>query len=211
VGVLIPTYSMPLLLVLAGKKRENHTEKNRNDEPIMSAGPNPTTSEKNITNAPAHLDSDFIVESLLRTGEYHLDCDEYGGDVGIDVGIGIIGDDGGSSSAVASRFRAAARAARGYKRGEVETIRRVLEEIELIGLKRSREGLNEFNFSVGVYNCVRFGSVTMLCRCYIVTCIIISRRIHTRAVFASYSHSFVSPTFYRVPKKKIKCFRFVHL
>ena len=37
---------------------------------------------------------------------------------------------------------------------DVETIKRVLDEIDNIALKRTNEGLNEFNFSVGVCNCL---------------------------------------------------------
>ena len=105
-------------------------------------------------NPPAHLDSDFFAESLLRAGEFHLDPDEYSG---IDDGIGGGYGGGGalSPSSVASRFQAAARSERVFKKAEAETVRRVLDEIDMIGLKRSREGLCEFNFSVGVYNCVR--------------------------------------------------------
>jgi hypothetical protein len=37
---------------------------------------------------------------------------------------------------------------------DVETIKRVLDEIDNIALKRTNEGLNEINFSVGVCNCL---------------------------------------------------------
>jgi hypothetical protein len=106
-------------------------------------------------NPPAQLDSDFFAESLLRAGEFHLDPDEYGGVEGI--GGGDSDGRGGAltPSTVASRFQAAARSARVFKKAEAETVRRVLDEIDMIGLKRSTEGLCEFNFSVGVYNCVR--------------------------------------------------------
>ena len=52
------------------------------------------------------------------------------------------------------RFQGAATRAKDYKKGEVDTIRRVLDEIDLISVKRTSEGLNEFNFSVGVFNCL---------------------------------------------------------
>lgn len=41
-----------------------------------------------------------------------------------------------------------------YKKGETETLRRVLDEIDVISDKRTKEGLNEFNFTLGVCNCV---------------------------------------------------------
>ena len=43
-----------------------------------------------------------------------------------------------------------------YQKGEKETIRQVLEEIESTSLKRMKEGFNHFNFSVGVFNCVSY-------------------------------------------------------
>ena len=41
-----------------------------------------------------------------------------------------------------------------YKKGEVTTLRRVLDEIDEISGKRTKEGFNEFNFTLGVCNCV---------------------------------------------------------
>ncbi|KAL7477990.1 hypothetical protein ACHAW6_003777, partial [Cyclotella cf. meneghiniana] len=40
-----------------------------------------------------------------------------------------------------------------FKKGELATVQRILDEIELISLKRTSEGLNETNFTVGVLNC----------------------------------------------------------
>lgn len=40
-----------------------------------------------------------------------------------------------------------------FKRGEEETIRKVLNETEVIALKRTSEGFNEINFTLGVLNC----------------------------------------------------------
>ena len=40
-----------------------------------------------------------------------------------------------------------------FKRGERETINKVLKETEIIALKRTAEGFNEVNFTVGVLNC----------------------------------------------------------
>ncbi|KAL7525269.1 hypothetical protein ACHAXR_002141, partial [Thalassiosira sp. AJA248-18] len=40
-----------------------------------------------------------------------------------------------------------------FKRGETETIRKVLNETELIALKQTSGGFNEVNFSLGVINC----------------------------------------------------------
>jgi hypothetical protein len=103
-----------------------------------------------MENRVALLDHDFIVESVLRAGEFHLDAYENGG---VDDGIGSDGR-GSSPSIVASRLQAAARSARVFKKAEAETVRRVLDEIDMIALKRSKEGLCEFNFSLGVCNCV---------------------------------------------------------
>lgn len=49
-----------------------------------------------------------------------------------------------------------------YKKGEAETLRRVLDEIDTISGKRTKEGLNEFNFTLGVCNCVSFVFVLSL-------------------------------------------------
>ena len=96
-------------------------------------------------NPPARSESNNIAESLLRVGEFHLDSED--GSPGINVEIG-------DRITALSRFQAAARGARLYKKGEIDTVRKVLDEIDLISIKRSKEGLNDFNFSVGVYNCV---------------------------------------------------------
>ncbi len=40
-----------------------------------------------------------------------------------------------------------------FKKGEVDTIRRVIDHIEVVSLKRSAEGFNKVNFSIGVLNC----------------------------------------------------------
>ena len=40
-----------------------------------------------------------------------------------------------------------------FKRGEKETISKVLQETEIIALKRTSEGFNEVNFTLGVLNC----------------------------------------------------------
>lgn len=88
------------------------------------------------------MDEDAIhaYESLFKAEAYGLDP---------------LTDGGGRSrlSAVA-KFKSAAKSIKDYKKGEAETIRRVLDEIELISVKRMSEGFNEFNFSVGVFNCV---------------------------------------------------------
>lgn len=40
-----------------------------------------------------------------------------------------------------------------FKRGEAETIRKVLTEVEVIALKRTSEGFNQINFTLGVLDC----------------------------------------------------------
>jgi hypothetical protein len=40
-----------------------------------------------------------------------------------------------------------------FKKGETDTVRRIIEHIELVSLKRSSEGFNKVNFSIGVLNC----------------------------------------------------------
>lgn len=40
-----------------------------------------------------------------------------------------------------------------FKKGEADTVRRIIERIEFISLKRSSEGFNRLNFSIGVLNC----------------------------------------------------------
>lgn len=40
-----------------------------------------------------------------------------------------------------------------FKKGEEVTLSRILDEIDKISLKRSSEGLNDMNFSIGVLNC----------------------------------------------------------
>jgi len=40
-----------------------------------------------------------------------------------------------------------------FKKGEADTVRRIIEHIELVSLKKSAEGFNRVNFSVGVLNC----------------------------------------------------------
>ena len=40
-----------------------------------------------------------------------------------------------------------------FKKGEEATLNRILDEIDKISLKRTSEGLNDLNFSIGVLNC----------------------------------------------------------
>lgn len=40
-----------------------------------------------------------------------------------------------------------------FKKGEEATLNRILDEIDKIALKRTSEGLNDRNFSIGVLNC----------------------------------------------------------
>lgn len=69
------------------------------------------------------------------------------------------GSDSGSGSGSSDRLRSSVRraiSAAQYQKGEKETIRQVLEEIESMSVKRMKEGFNHFNFSVGVFNCVSY-------------------------------------------------------
>ncbi|KAL7537805.1 hypothetical protein ACHAXR_008105 [Thalassiosira sp. AJA248-18] len=89
------------------------------------------------------LDEDAVRANLLKADEYHLDS--FGDS-----------DHHTASLAALSKVKTAVNSIKQqscYKKGEAETIRRVLDEIELISVKRSSEGFNEFNFSVGVFNC----------------------------------------------------------
>ncbi|KAL3817469.1 hypothetical protein ACHAXA_001476 [Cyclostephanos tholiformis] len=74
-------------------------------------------------NPPASSDSDLIEQALLRAGEFHLDFEDK--NCNIDVGIG-------DRITALSRLQAAARGARFYAKGEAETLRKVLDEIDLI-------------------------------------------------------------------------------
>ena len=87
--------------------------------------------------------------SSAKAGEYHLDVDDTLDDSNHD----LMSMSSGAGAAMA-KFKTAVNSIRGYKKGEAETIRRVLDEIEVISVKRMSEGFNEFNFSVGVFNCV---------------------------------------------------------
>ena len=72
--------------------------------------------------------------SLLQAKEYHL-------------------DESANKAATKFKFADAVNKFVYFQKGEAETIRRVLDEIELLAVKRTSEGFNEFNFSVGVLNC----------------------------------------------------------
>lgn len=87
-----------------------------------------------------------VIEKLFQTSEYHLD-----------VGASFTSNQGTTSRdplGAINMWKNAAKGVKDYKKGEKETIRRVLDEIELISTKRMSEGFNEFNFSLGVFNCV---------------------------------------------------------
>ena len=91
-------------------------------------------------------EEDAIVEKLFKTSEYHL---------GVDDSFTSNQSSSTKSDAI-HLWKNAAKGVQDYKKGEKETIRRVLDEIELISTKRMSEGFNEFNFSIGVFNCVSF-------------------------------------------------------
>jgi len=65
------------------------------------------------------------------------------------------------------------------RNGEREIIRRVLDEIDVISVKRMSEGFNQWNFSSGVFNCFFimyiFGKLSLyyLSLCCAVSCIIV--------------------------------------
>lgn len=89
------------------------------------------------------MEQDVLHESLLKAGEYHLD--HYDDDSGRDHTL--------RQSTVISKLKSAVNDIKGYKKGEAETIRRVLNEIEMVSVKRMSEGFSELNFSLGVFNC----------------------------------------------------------
>ncbi len=115
------------------------------DEEVEVHADSDTKISGDAKNPPARSESNYIAESLLRVAEFHLDSEDGNPVINVDIGERIT---------AVSRFQAAARRASFYKKGETETVRKVLDEIDLISIKRSEEGLNDFNFSVGVYNCV---------------------------------------------------------
>ena len=90
-------------------------------------------------------EEDAIVEKLFKTSEYHLGVDD-----------SFTSNQSSTKSDAINLWKNAAKGVQDYKKGEKETIRRVLNEIELISTKRMGEGFNEFNFSIGVFNCVSF-------------------------------------------------------
>lgn len=79
-----------------------------------------------------NLNLELLRLSRLQVSEYHLDNDD---------------DDDDSLSQEQSIHEIH------FKRGETETIKKVLKEIEMIALKRTSEGFSEFNFACGVLNC----------------------------------------------------------
>ncbi|KAL9184752.1 hypothetical protein ACHAXT_012722 [Thalassiosira profunda] len=89
--------------------------------------------------ATSSMDDDAVVESLIKAQEYHLDS---------------FGDTSSDHRTSVDKFRDAAHGIRHYKKGEAATIRRVLDEMEVVSAKRTSEGFNELNFSIGVFNCV---------------------------------------------------------
>jgi len=84
------------------------------------------------------------IEEALQLQESLLKANEYG-----------LGGVNRSTSLLTSinAFRNSAKRIGVYKHAEKETLRRVLDEIEIVSVKRMNEGLNEFNFTVGVFNC----------------------------------------------------------
>ena len=91
------------------------------------------------------VDTIKLQESLLQVKEFGLEEDGASPTSGLKKSTSI--------NAALNLWKSSAKRAKDYKSGEEKTIRRVLERIELVSLKRMDEGLNEFNFSVGVFNC----------------------------------------------------------
>eukprot|EP00970_Alexandrium_tamarense_P013717 scaffold3640_cov201-Alexandrium_tamarense.AAC.2 len=88
--------------------------------------------------------NDTIRASLLAAEEYHLDSD---------LNDNNKPSSSLTSSMVARKFTTVINNIAQFKKGEADTIRRVLDEIDVISLKRTSEGFSEFNFSIGVLNC----------------------------------------------------------
>lgn len=95
------------------------------------------------------VDTIKLQESLLKVKEFGLEGD--GTSLSLSNASGI--KKSTSINAALNLWKSSAKRVSDYKKGEEETIRRVLERIELVSLKRMDEGLNEFNFSLGVFNC----------------------------------------------------------
>jgi len=60
------------------------------------------------------------------------------------------------------------------RKGEREIIRRVLDEIDVISVKRMSEGFNQWNFSFGVFNCFFIVYVFGKLSHSVYTCVVIS-------------------------------------
>mmetsp|Transcript_33596 Transcript_33596/g.69059 ORF Transcript_33596/g.69059 Transcript_33596/m.69059 type:complete len:423 (+) Transcript_33596:245-1513(+) len=87
-------------------------------------------------------DEDTLRESRLRFREYFLE-NEHEEPTPSKI-----------SESTKDKFQRAVIGAVSFQRGEANTIRRVLEEIDTIALKRTKEGFNEVNFTIGVLNCL---------------------------------------------------------
>jgi hypothetical protein len=93
-------------------------------------------------NMPDNNESDenlALRASVLQASEYHFDAD---------------GSD--HNGAAAAAFKTAVNRVNSrlqFQKGELATLQRILEEIDKISLKRTSEGLNDINFSIGVLNC----------------------------------------------------------
>lgn len=108
----------------------------------------------NIPSRGISMDEDAIHQALLQANEYNLDDSNQRNSIT------------GVSSAL-SKFKMAAQTNITYKKAEAETIRAVLDEIELVSVKRASEGFNEFNFSVGVFNCVSYEINIFICSIFL--------------------------------------------
>ena len=91
-----------------------------------------------------------IRSSVLMTQDWNLDVDNELFDEGEVVTSAAAATD--SRKKFQSLVRTAVRRNH-FKKGEVDTVRRILEHIEFVSLKRSAEGFNKVNFSIGVLNC----------------------------------------------------------
>jgi len=119
-------------------------------------------------------EKDDIVESLFKAS--NLDESNTGSN-----SFTSITSSGTKQTAILNKFKSLAKGARDYKKGEAETIKKVLDEIDLISIKRTSEGFNEFNFSIGVFNCV--SCVVSVCFVHIIcSFIILTSYIYTSSL-----------------------------
>ncbi|KAL9184726.1 hypothetical protein ACHAXT_012696 [Thalassiosira profunda] len=94
---------------------------------------------------PTAPTSEDLRASRLSVVEFNLDLDQLD-DTSHDA-------DAVALSSFTDKWKSAVKSVQDYKRGEAAAIRRVLEETEVVALKRTNEGFNQMNFTLGVLNC----------------------------------------------------------